>query len=85
MEGANQLWSEVFHTRGENYNTFLDVTLCVLSSPFDICVQEKGDNKGGDRGWEWRLRISKSMNEQSPYKGLAKSSTEQDYFQPMSF
>lgn len=36
MEGANQLWSEVFHTRGENYNTSLDVTLCMLSSPFDI-------------------------------------------------
>ena len=84
MEGANQLWSEVFHTRGENYNTFLDVTLCCFLPLLIFVYKKTGDNEGGDRGWEWRLRISKSMNEQSPYKGLAKSPTEQDYFQPMS-
>ena len=56
MEGANQLWSEVFHTRGENYNTSLDVIVCM---PLDRL--RTGDNEGGD--WEWVLR--KTMNEQS--------------------
>ena len=57
MEGANQLWSEVFHTTGENYNTSLDVIVCM---PLDSL--RTGDNEGGD--WEWVLR--KTMNEQSP-------------------
>ena len=46
MEGANQLWSEVFHTRGENYNTFLDVTSRMLSFPFDIlCTRRQETTK----------------------------------------
>ena len=45
MEGANQLWSEVFHTRGENYNTFLDVTLCVLSPPLIFVYKKKETTK----------------------------------------